>query len=292
MDRLIPKSQDEQIVTAVVRIAWIFVAIGFLVGGYGIFETYKEGGFNLANIGALGSYLQGSVASIWSLAGLLFIYAAFLSQKKQLAQQEEELEAQKEQSEEQLHSIQLQNFENSLFQLINMLNQTVREMNTSVSKVNFENVAIQTRTLDYGGRDCFHAWYDKLKNSYSDNGLFERMTGQAPVDLTLKETAKAHFEKFHKTHQASLGHYFRVLYHIIKFIDESRAVPQLEKRRYTSLVRAQLSAYELVLFFYNGITPVAAKFRPLMETYGLLEHLDTTLLLHEKHEGFYDRAYK
>ncbi|MBK8344630.1 MAG: hypothetical protein IPL12_15845 [Bacteroidetes bacterium] len=43
-----------------------------------------------------------------------------------------------------------------------------------------------------------------------------------------------------------MGHYFRNLYHIIKYIDNSNIE---NKRTYTNFVRAQLSSHELALIF-------------------------------------------
>jgi hypothetical protein len=66
-----------------------------------------------------------------------------------------------------------------------------------------------------------------------------------------------------------------------------------DKRRYTSLARAQLSQYELALLFYNGISPLGEKFKPVIEEFGLLENLDETLLFEPGHEEFYDqKAFK
>jgi hypothetical protein len=65
------------------------------------------------------------------------------------------------------------------------------------------------------------------------------------------------------------------------------------KRRYTSLARAQLSMYELGLVFYDGLSRYGEKFKPLIERYGLLEHLDKNLLFNKEHAKFYtDGAYK
>jgi hypothetical protein len=62
------------------------------------------------------------------------------------------------------------------------------------------------------------------------------------------------------------------------------------RRRYTSLVRAQLSAFELELLFYNGISPHGEKFKPLIEKFGLLENFDTKHLLSPSHESFYAKT--
>ena len=102
------------------------------------------------------------------------------------------------------------------------------------------------------------------------------------------------YSRLFNVYQAGLGHYFRTLYHVIKFVDESDALKlenadadKKNRRRYTSLVRAQLSAFELELLFYNGISPYGEKFKPLIEKYGLLENFNTELLLSPVHENFY-----
>ena len=61
-----------------------------------------------------------------------------------------------------------------------------------------------------------------------------------------------------------------------------------------SLVRAQLSAYELALLFYNGLSKYGEGFKPWIEEFGLLEHLDKDhLLLDPTHKVLYDKkAFK
>src|SRR5207249_4987111 len=102
------------------------------------------------------------------------------------------------------------------------------------------------------------------------------------------------YDVFYEKHQEDLAHYFRTLYHIIKLVKFSEVIVKAEdKRRYTSLARAQLSAFELALLFYNGISKQGEGFRPWIEEFGLLEHLDERYLLHPLHEGLYsEKAYK
>lgn len=98
------------------------------------------------------------------------------------------------------------------------------------------------------------------------------------------------YEKFHAEQQKDLAHYFTHLYQIIKYIDLSE-LKEADKKRYTGLVRAQLSAYEVVLLFYNCLSSNGYDdFKPLVEKYGLLHLLNTDLLFDKSHEGedFYD----
>jgi len=100
---------------------------------------------------------------------------------------------------------------------------------------------------------------------------------------------------FYNRYQGVLGHYFRNLYHVIKFVKESEALkdgdPVIDyknRRRYTSLVRASLSQFELALLFYNCVVPIGDKFKPLVEEFGLLENFAKNALLEPEHESLYN----
>jgi hypothetical protein len=98
------------------------------------------------------------------------------------------------------------------------------------------------------------------------------------------------FQDFYKDHEPQMGPYFRNLYHVFKFVKLSAPEP---KRQYTSLARAQLSKFELLFLFYNCLTPYGAGFKPLVEEFGLLEHLEKGVLLNKAHAAFYaDGAFK
>jgi hypothetical protein len=61
------------------------------------------------------------------------------------------------------------------------------------------------------------------------------------------------------------------------------------KKRYTSIVRAQLSQFELGMLFYNGVSKYGNEdFKPMIETYGLLENFNQDSLADPEHEKFYE----
>jgi hypothetical protein len=74
-----------------------------------------------------------------------------------------------------------------------------------------------------------------------------------------------------------LGHYYRNLYRIFKIIDEAsfeddNRVDFKIKYQYASIVRSQLSDYEIYFLFYNGISDYGiSKFKKLIEKYSLLK---------------------
>jgi hypothetical protein len=281
-------------------VAWCMVVVGVVAAGWGVYTLP-------ADLPGLGSYLQGATGSLFGLAGLMFIYVAFLGQKQQLLIQNEQLEAQKRQSEDdqqaqqesfrqqrheierqqkqfevQQRSIERQAFDNYFFQLLNLQNQIASQLRQTV-----EDGKGGTAKLE--GRECFASWYADLKQDYARQ-LSASQTGRVSVDMDKC------YACFYHDHQEVLGHYFRNLYHLVKVVKLSDVVLEYkDKRRYTSLVRAQLSAYELALLYYNGLSEFGRHFKPWIEEFGLLEHLDKSILLDERHgmESPYDeRAFQ
>ena len=263
------------------RLAWFFVYFGAGAFIYGFIVAYNQNdGLTLANLAACGSWLQGAVASLWSLAALLFIYATLIAQEKQIRTQELELSDQKNTSKQQLHSIQLQNFENSFYAMLNLLQGIVSQMD--------DNSEYRT-----SGRDCFKKWRTKLEKYVVEKFLRVQALNSLhgipysdsnPVSYEITLLA---YDDFYVGTQEHLGHYFRTLYHLIKMVSNSPVLrTDAERKRYVSIVRAQLSAYELVLLYYNCVRPVADKFRDYVIQYDLFEHLDNKLLLQECHKDF------
>ena len=92
-----------------------------------------------------------------------------------------------------------------------------------------------------------------------------------------------------------LDHYFRNLYRIIKFVDESPLLLDIHERyQYTSIVRGQLSRYELLWLFYNGLSVYGNdKFKPLIEKYALLKNIRVELLVRVEDKDLYaSSAYR
>ncbi|MCY8912542.1 putative phage abortive infection protein [Bacillus atrophaeus] len=66
------------------------------------------------------------------------------------------------------------------------------------------------------------------------------------------------YESMYNNNEENIGHYFRNLYRIVKFIEDHRFsadedINELEKRKYRGVLRAQLSSNELLMLFYNVV---------------------------------------
>lgn len=135
------------------------------------------------------------------------------------------------------------------------------------------------------GRDCFKVFKNYL--SYENSKNTKEMPSTTKDEL-LRKIDKA-YDLFYQKNEMDVGHYFRSLYNIIKFVDRSTSK---EKRIYTNLVRAQLSSNEIWLLSYNCLSRYGIEqFKPLVEKYSLLKSLSRKELLHgEKDMDLYSLA--
>ncbi len=61
--------------------------------------------------------------------------------------------------------------------------------------------------------------------------------------------------KLFRGYSSMLGHYYRHLFQIVKFVVNQDPKMALDKYEYLKTLRAQLSDYEQLLLYYNGLTP-------------------------------------
>jgi len=220
--------------------------------------------------------LFGGLNTLFSgLAFSALIYAIYLQHKElklqrlELKQTREELKGQKLQLEAQNKTMQKQNFENTFLELLRLHSELVRsiELLTRINEVT-------------KGRNCFKYFYKRFRD------IFQVFSDTKDELEKIKRTNQKLFEQ----HQADLGHYFRNLYNIIKFVKNSSVE---DKRLYTNLVRAQLSSVELALLFYNCLGDIGReKFKPLVEEFALLKNMPDGILIDSSHKKFYDeRAF-
>lgn len=79
------------------------------------------------------------------------------------------------------------------------------------------------------------------------------------------------YTDFFSAHAAQLGHYFRHLYHLLKFIQTER---DIDRQKYSDFVQAQMSYDELYLIAINGISNYGRKkMLPLLNEFSFLENL-------------------
>lgn len=224
--------------------------------------------------GQFGDLFGGLNALFSGLAFAGLIYAIYLQrnelklQRLELKQTRIELKGQKEQLKAQNETFLKQNFDSAFFQLLRFHNDLLSSIDLVLSV---------KRQIIVTGRDCFKNFHKMFGSHYIANA--DKKTGHERVNTS--------YMNFYKNHQSDLGHYFRNLYNIIKFIENSSTE---DKQMYANLVRAQLSSYEHALLFYNGLSDLGCeKFKPLIEKYALLKNIPDDVLLDQHHKELYDK---
>lgn len=207
--------------------------------------------------GQFGDYIGGVLNPTFSLLALLALLATFTLQIQEFRLSTKELRNSAVALAAQHSAMQRQIFENTFFQLLSLHNQLLN---------NIDLVSQSNNSLK--GRDCFAVFVKRA------NGALKEVHG-AHNRLELFRIA---YKRFQKIHEREVGHYFRTLYNLIKFIDSTEGI---DRHFYTNIVRAQLSSDEVTLLMYNCISEVGhEKFKPLVERYSLLKGL-TELSLSE-----------
>ncbi len=223
--------------------------------------------------GSFGDMFGGLNALFSGFAFVGIIYTILLQrielklQRKELELTRNVLEEQRKEMSEQSDTLKLQSFENTFFSMLKLHIDFVEALKTTkhIGKGNFEEII---------GREVFTYNRNILKNKYD----------QCADDAVWVEQ----FEKWFDSNLSKFGPYFRLLYNLIRLVDEAGVS---NRKRYTDLVRAQLSADELVLIFYGCLSIHGSeKFKPLVERYSLLKHLPKDRLFNSVHDLDYEKS--
>jgi len=260
--------------------------------GFGLWEKPEQ----WAN---LGDFFGGVLNPIFSFSSIVLLLLALLQNHKALSQNEdalrlnnEELKLTRDELNSSSQALQRQaiiqdkqSFEGTFFSLLSIHQDLVN----SIDLIKKENGVATT------GKDCFKVFYNRLEkvaqreadSYYSARTMLNKSKekkSEMPYDKLFINKA---YKKFYDENESEIGHYFRNLYNIVKYVDESSI---LNKHLYTNILRAQLSTYEILLLLYNCTSDLGyLKFRPLVEKYGLLKGVSERHLFDvEKDKSFYD----
>ena len=177
---------------------------------------------------------------------------------------------------------EIQRFESTFFNMLSLQQQIVSDL--SRTDVNKEIIEEDAPTPDHGsikkevlkdinikGRELFNYYFCDIQIPLDKNRYVYGMR-----ELISIKGLGAYAELFFPTY---FDHYFMHLYTIIKFADSTSFLSGKEKYKYTSMVRASLSRFELIWLYYYCLSSVGnEKFKPLIEKYALLKNLRKELL--------------
>lgn len=273
----------------------------------------------------------GAINALFSALAFAGIIFTIILQKKELRLQREELAETRDEFIKQNKTLNRQRFENTFFQLLKLHGDIVDKLKIKAfdgndyEKREFFVGAIKefkyksnTKFFIYSAlnkldpeeitaykadRNIVNSFRSKLEQEEIknleeladrdiDNFICEPIQNKEQI---VSEEYKNFFHKF----QYNLGHYFRNLYHIYKYIYITKLISEDDKQFYANIVRAQLSTDELVLIFYNSLTPVNyfsdtpnlgfPNFKYLIDKFDILQNMNKRLLLDKRHIEIFEK---
>lgn len=256
----------------VASFAWIYLCVG-----------------NWEVRGQLGD-MFGAVNSLFSGLAFAGLIVTLILQRKDLNLQRKSIQQTNEQLGIQAREFEIQNkmakqeqFRNTFFELLRMLQTIVSEM-----KVNVEELDGKIRLVQ--GKKIFEELFTERDFTYIGESRLRFFS------IDQKARDEKNYEYISDPIRFSfLFHYFRFVYRIIKYVDETDVLNTIEERyQYVAFLRSTLSNYEVAAIFYNCLSRNGReKFKPLVEKYALFDNIDDKILGSKEDIKFFaESAYK
>lgn len=230
---------------------WLLAAIS-LIAAVG-FYVYRLFALPLASspndFGVFGDYIGGVIGAFTGFISIVFLYFTYQKQLDIFKEQQRQTE--------------MRQFEENFFQLLDGFRFIRKELN-SVNDA--ENV----------GKDCLEYVRGLLEKPIdaicAAENAFDTLNA-----LTTRTKIDKVYQNVFIPQANQLGHYFRSLYHLLKYIDTH--CPEDDnggggKKMYFDLVQSQMSVDELYITCINGISSYGRKnLHPILDKSSFLENL-------------------
>ncbi|EGR1452139.1 putative phage abortive infection protein [Vibrio cholerae] len=164
---------------------------------------------------------------------------------------------------EQVEQFNFQRFENTFFNMLSLQSEILIELEFNNESLNLSKNPNKDSTRS---RKVFGSILRWIDGSIDESSPFDN------------------YDNFQVNENQIVGHYFRNLYQILKFIDES-TLSNVDKVKYARILRAQLSSDEIAMLFFNCLSSKVdnGQFRSYVIKYKMLEHIAVKTCPHSDH---------
>jgi hypothetical protein len=245
-------------------VAMLFAIILFSINIIS-YEPADNGG----GLGAFGDFLGGVLNPILTFLTFFGLIITIVIQRKELHLARVEFEKSANALTDQSKSLKQQNVENTFFNLIELHNNICKELTLAHlidNRMDKHHGALAEEHSDFTntlakGREVFTI----IKEKFDEDGF--------PTSDDMKNK----YDEFQKSRNNIVSHYFRNLYQILKFVDESN-IDNSNKKKYIRIIRSQLSTDELTILYFNCLSPLVdnGQFLELVRKHAILEHINFT----------------
>lgn len=238
----------KKLLSIVLVIIGISVIIWFLVRGY-FFDDFIDfdKNINLEKSASVGDFIGGLAGTIFALVGIVLLYETLSLQRREFTESRDVFIRQQ--------------FDNTFFQLLKLYQENVNNLKCYDIKGN-----------ELNGKDFFDEQKDYLQKLFNSETTFSKNRKNAVID----------FQKVYIRYQNYFSTYFRTLYRLYELVDNS-PIKDIDKKKYSKILRAQLSYSELFFIRYNAMTDPGEKSIYHINKYNILKHLSNFELLEFKY---------
>lgn len=201
----------------------------------------------------------------------LLTFLTFLCLIITVIMQRDELSLARTEYKRTAEALSTQAVENTFFNIVELHHKIVENLKVDLALIDDSYKKYKAVSTGIG--------YDQVQVDSSVQGreVFQKIIEYIAHPNRTSATIIKRYISIQDQHNHILGHYFRNLYQALKLIDKyDESILNLsQKKKYASILRAQLSTKELILIFINGLDGVTdtGKFKNLLIKYAMLEHL-------------------
>lgn len=232
----------------------IFICIIFVGLSFSIYFFMFHGSLSdsTEEFSRFGEYIGGTIGATMALLSAYLVYKTYRQQVNF--------------SKEQMALSCRAQFENIFFQLL----QVQRDIAKSIV-IKRRDTMRPTRFFSYIGEDAFFHAAEDLKQAMLELAYMTEEINNMNFEQLRRKLDEIFSNAVETYGEQSLSHYFRHLYHTLKFVEKSNVSDIIG---YLSIVQAQMTNDELYLLFFDALSKYGyPKLYKIVAKYGLLENL-------------------
>ena len=270
---------------------WVIGLIAFIamltifIFGYFYFSKHSLSWLSgeVEELGQMGDFFGGTLNPILAFLSFCLLLITIKLQSKELKNSTKELAKSSKALKKQSKSLKIQNFENTFFNMINLHNQIVDNSSLMTRKSHFDYrdasiLSTIPRNMHENKKYVYAILGKKVPieedKDYHGRKAISKLFDILDLYISLNKgslTINKFYDNFYEEYNEIVGHYFRNIYQILKFIDSKELK---DKKFYSNILRAQLSSKELALLLINSLSDYGKnKLFPLLVKYEFMEPL-------------------
>lgn len=227
-----------------------------------------------AQMGVFGDFIGGLLNPTLSFISFVALLLTIVIQSKELQETRIEIKNSSLAQNKAEKALNQQAFESTYFSMLNQQNDITKSVEIDFVKLDSSCIKVENHL----------ASINRKKSFLSELGVSTGRQAFSSIAEWLKYANDEGFDGYVKRYgiiqnqrNDLLGHYFRNLFQVIKFVDEynEEYLNFDDKYKYLKILRAQISYQELVILYFNCLKGVVdqGEFQQLITKYHLLKHL-------------------